>query len=216
MATGSAAVINASPQRHGTCATLARLVAGRMRYDSACVQELDGAGSAEAQAAFIQITDYAVAPCRGCNACASTPGHRCVIEDDMGRLMDVLAECSELTVVCPVFFAGPPAQFKAVLDRLQPHFWRGTRLRPKRPATLYVVGQGGDPHGFQPLVTILRSALAVAGFSVDKVHACIGVDKRDLAAYLDQELSCEAELGGIDPELPRPLPGLSQKGTDHD
>jgi hypothetical protein len=73
-----------------------------------------------------------------------------------------------------VYFAGPPSQLKAALDRLQPHYWKGTRRQPKRPACLYVVGEGGDPHGFAPLVTICRSALAVAGFELVDVRSHIG------------------------------------------
>ena len=41
-------------------------------------------------------------------------------------------------------------------------------------AKLMVVGQGGDPHGFGPLETIMRSALAVAGFRLEEVLPCIG------------------------------------------
>lgn len=187
MADGPALVLNASPQRQGTCGSLARLVASRLRFDSACVQELADDGQQQAEGLFLQLADFQIAGCRGCNACASTPNHVCVISDDMDELMGLLAEASSLTVVCPVYFAGPPSQAKAFLDRLQPHFWKETRKAPKRPATLYVVGQGGDPHGFEPLVTIFRSALAVAGFSLTAVHSCIGVSPADLSAYLDEE-----------------------------
>lgn len=195
-------VMNLSPQRHGTCGTLARLLAGRVRYDCVCVaefmapdyeeepdEEQESFASEEGtpEAAYLQLADYPVAGCRGCNACASTLNNQCVISDAMDDLNGLLDQCSGLTLVCPVFFAGPPSQAKAFLDRLQPHFWRNTRANPKRPCTLYVVGQGGDPHGYEPLVTIFRSALAVAGFSLDAVHPCIGVGKEDLAAFLDEE-----------------------------
>jgi multimeric flavodoxin WrbA len=88
--------------------------------------------------------------------------------------MEALDEADELHVVSPVYFAGPPSQFKALLDRLQPHYWKNTRTLPKRPAYLHVVGEGGDPHGFEPLVTICRSALSVAGFTLETVTPYIG------------------------------------------
>ena len=63
---------------------------------------------------------------------------------------------------------------KALLDRFQPLFSTYDPKAPKRPAKLMVVGQGGDPHGFGPLETIMRSALAVAGFRLEEVLPCIG------------------------------------------
>ena len=90
----------------------------------------------------------AVSPCIGCNRCVK--GEGCFMHDDMDDLLEVLAAAREFYVVCPVFFAGPPAQMKAVLDRVQPLFFTDVRKRPKRPAHLLVVGGGGDPHGFEP------------------------------------------------------------------
>ena len=77
-------------------------------------------------------------------------------------------------MVSPVYFAGPPAQLKALLDRLQPYFWSDARAGAKRPAVLHVVGEGGDPHGFEPLVGIVRSALACAGFTLETVYDWVG------------------------------------------
>ena len=158
-----AVVLMGSPRRAGRGAAGAAQVADGLR-----AQGYD-------EVRIIDVAALSVAGCRGCEACARPPAHACVIRDDMDTLLPVLDAADVLAVVAPVYFAGPPAQLKAVLDRLQPHFWRGTRTaRPKRPARLYVVGDGGDPHGFGPLVTIVRSALAVAGFRVEQVRARIG------------------------------------------
>ena len=73
------------------------------------------------------------------------------------------------------FPSGAPSQLKAFLDRLQPYFYANWRAKPKRPASLYVVGEGGDPHGFGPLVGEVRSALAVAGFALESVHDGVGL-----------------------------------------
>lgn len=40
--------------------------------------------------------------------------------------------------------------------------------------TLHVVGEGGDPHGFDPLVGTVRSAAAVAGFRLERVLDWVG------------------------------------------
>ncbi len=111
------------------------------------------------------------------------------MRDGMEQLLAVLQETAELYIVCPVFFAGPPAQMKAVLDRMQPLYYTDARTHPKRPANLLVVGGGGDPHGFEPLVGIMRSALSVSGFSLDRVEVSIG---EDLQGTLSRaEVLCE-------------------------
>ena len=86
-------------------------------------------------------------------------------------------------VVSPVYFSGAPSQFKAVLDRLQPLFWRrlaikksGEPLPRKRPAFLYVVGSGGDPHGYQSLFSEVASSFALADLRVSLMQDFIGYD----------------------------------------
>ncbi len=71
--------------------------------------------------------------------------HPCVIDDDMNEVRKHLDAADELIVVCPVYFAGVPAQMKALLDRLQPYYYTDLRTRPKRPAVIHVVGAGGHP-----------------------------------------------------------------------
>lgn len=98
---------------------------------------------------------------------------RCAIRDDMDDVYPLLEDADELIVVAPVYFAGPSSQLKCMLDRFQPYFWTRTRAR-KRPCTLHVVGEGGDPHGFDPLVGTVRSAAAVAGFRLERVLDWVG------------------------------------------
>lgn len=101
-----------------------------------------------------------------------TPRH-CRLRDDMDDVYPLIDAADELIVVSPVYFAGAPAQLKALLDRFQPYFWTKTRAR-KRPATLHVIGEGGDPHGFDPLVGVVRSSAAVAGFRLERVLDWVG------------------------------------------
>lgn len=159
-------IICGSPQAKGKCA----LAAGHLRD---ALQER----FPKDQAHLFSVISMDVAPCVGCNACLD--GGRCVFEDDMDALIRVLDRTDELFVVCPVYFSGPPSQMKAVLDRLQPYFAGFDPNRPKRPARMLVVGDGGDPHGFAPLETIVRSALSVAGFRLEAVVPCIGKSPDD-------------------------------------
>lgn len=140
---------------------------------------------------FFSLASRPISGCDHCDACMSTG---CCIksdqgEDDMPVLDAMLDHASMLVVVCPVYFAGPPAQLKAVYDRFQPRWVRRYRMGipalEKRPAALVVVGDGEDPFGYSPLVTITRSALNIAGFRLGEVHDFIGYERGDNPAHGD-------------------------------
>ena len=138
---------------------------------------------------LVPVSEIEVGPCIGCNACRE-PSEvvfvdgdgaervemrpRCVFDDDMQTLYDLLDEADEVTIVSPVYFSGAPGMLKCLLDRLQPYFWADTRKAPKRLATLHVLGEGGDPHGYDPLVSEVKSSLACAGFALERVFDWVG------------------------------------------
>ena len=138
--------------------------------------------------ALAPVSTLNVAGCTGCDACRGNIAKLvefgeealdddfapCAIDDDMQEIYELIDAADEITVVSPVYFAGPPSQLKALLDRLQPYYWTNARAEEKRPAVLHVVGEGGDPHGFSALVSIVRSALAVAGFRLETVFDWVG------------------------------------------
>ena len=185
-------IIVGSPRPHGRSARVAQALAARY-------QAQDPASTV----VVFSLADHQVLPCDACDACAAD-GWRCVIEDDMQSLYSLIDRADDLTVVSPVFFAGPPAPYKAVLDRLQVYFWRfaakdgqkegerlaaeggqkegeppsakGGQAETKRPLRLFMVGDGGDPHGFEPLIVCTRSAFAVAGFRLEDVYNGVGLD----------------------------------------
>ena len=160
-------IICGSPRARGRSAALAESL--RFAYEDAfpgdCVE-------------VVMLSDIRIAPCTGCEACAANIRRHelyCIIADDMMRVREQLNACDELAVVSPVYFAGAPAQLKSFLDRLQPYYYANWRAKPKRPASLFAVGEGGDPHGFGPLVGEVRSALSVAGFKLGEVHDWVGL-----------------------------------------
>ena len=204
---------------------------------------------------LVPLSEVEVGPCIGCNACRKTSGvvlkgddgkeitvqrHRCVFDDDMQTLYDLIDDADEITVVSPVYFSGAPAQLKCLLDRLQPYFWarmaakkkakaaakgnsiatanekvkaatkkgpkKGSPEEPgrakqadsaegiagvaadslkgnkavagkgleKRPLNLHVIGEGGDPHGYDALVSEIRSSFACAGFRLERLLDWVG------------------------------------------
>lgn len=155
---------------------------GRSAY---LIKELKAQQENLRDAPVFSLAEHKVGPCLACDACKKD--YHCIVQDDMQELYSLLNEAQAVTVVSPVYFAGPPAQMKALLDRLQAYYWdqvdNGVGL--KREAKLYVIGGGGDPHGFEPLVISARSALAVAGFRLTTVYNCI--------AFTDEQLNEAAQ-----------------------
>lgn len=140
---------------------------------------------------LVPISEVEVGPCIGCDGCmeksevivkgedgseVSLWKHRCVFDDDMQGIYDLLDDANEVAVVCPVYFSGAPAPFKCLLDRLQPYYWatKAGDGAAKRPAVLHVVGDGGDPHGYGALVSEVRASLAVAGFRLERLLDWVG------------------------------------------
>ena len=141
---------------------------------------------------LVPISEIDVSPCIGCNACRKKSEvtfknedgnevtelfHRCIFDDDMQTVYDLLDDADALTIVTPIYFSGLPGPMKCLIDRLQPYFWEycenGPRL-PKRPLELHVVGEGGDPHGFAPLVSEVKGPTALAGFGLERIFSWVG------------------------------------------
>lgn len=200
-------IVVGSPRVEGRSALLADALF------NACIDECPEDG-----VSIVSVASTQVGPCTGCDACRTSldeapagleegdplsphPAvaesdaalHQCVIADDMSEVRKHLDAADELIVVSPVYFASVPAQFKCLLDRLQPYYYSNVRTRVKRPLVLHVVGEGGDPHGFEPLIGTVRSAFAVAGFELELVLDWIG--KIDAAG----EIVADAEEYPIPP-----------------
>ncbi len=68
------------------------------------------------RAQTIRFSQIEVKPCRGCNACRVSG--RCVQRDGMEEIYQAFLECDLLALATPLYFWGPSAQMKLVIDRL--------------------------------------------------------------------------------------------------
>lgn len=155
---------------------------------------------------LVPISEIEVGPCIGCNACRAKSEvtfkgedgtevtelkNRCIFDDDMQTLYDLLDDADALTIVSPVYFSGAPAPMKCVLDRLQPYFWefqeKGPR-NPKRPLELHVIGEGGDPHGYGALISEVKGSTALAGFRLERIFDWVGkiTEKGEITAEAEE------------------------------
>ncbi len=145
-----------------------------------------GAMEAGVRTSRFELSDKRVHPCIGCGVCERTgecvfrnrpfPGDATV--DDYDEFVTMLDSADGLAVFAPVYFAGPSAQLKAVYDRFQPYWSRkyllGGPFPARRPSQLFVIGSGGDPHGYEPLTSISKSALQISGFELEKIYSFVG------------------------------------------
>lgn len=84
-----------------------------------------GAREAGAEVTEIALRNYHFSPCIECGGCNETGA--CVLKDDMEMIYAGLREADILCLAAPVFFYGPNAQTKALIDRSQ-CFWAGKYL----------------------------------------------------------------------------------------
>lgn len=215
-------VIVGSSRKNGRCARIAT------DLFETCIEEYPDDGLFLASVASLDIR-----PCQNCGGCrnlaeqakvadaadgadgsdqdeGATP-RRCVIDDDMHLVYEAIEAADETIVISPVFFAGPPAQLKALLDRLQPYFWLNTRHRqPLHPATLHIIGEGHDPIGYDPLIGCVTSALLCAGFELDTLFDWVGKlapdgtildDPDEYALYGDDDEAAESADAGDGAEV---------------
>ncbi len=64
----------------------------------------------------IRVAEKNVAPCRACYYCKNHGG-KCVLQDDMGDILQKIIDCDVLVLSSPVYFYSVCAQLKIVIDR---------------------------------------------------------------------------------------------------
>jgi arsenate reductase len=79
---------------------------------------LGGAEREGATTLKVNVASKHIMPCQGCHFC-SQQGFCRIIDDDMGEMYYLLRRADVVVLATPIFFYGPSAQLKAVIDRSQ-------------------------------------------------------------------------------------------------
>jgi multimeric flavodoxin WrbA len=59
-----------------------------------------------------------IKPCTACSSCSGKTYGRCVIQDDMQKVLPKIAACRALVLISPVIFGGVSHHIKKVMDRM--------------------------------------------------------------------------------------------------
>jgi len=87
---------------------------------------LEGAREAGGDVIKIRLNDLSMKGCQECGDCQTTG--KCVLDDDMQKLYDLLEALDVLIIASPVFFSGLSSQTKMMIDRCQSLWARKYRL----------------------------------------------------------------------------------------
>ena len=134
-------------------------------------QALAGAASQGAKTEKIVLHDLDLHPCRHCGGCQRTG--KCVIQDDMQEIYPKLRAMDALILATPIFFMGPTAQTKMMMDRCQP-LW----------VVKYVLRQPVYDKGLQQRKGML---IAVGGTTFSTLFRPLRIIGRAVFATLDVE-----------------------------
>jgi multimeric flavodoxin WrbA len=96
-------------------------------------EALKGAESRQAEVEKIMVDNLKITPCREYYGCLKDGN--CVIRDDMDGIYPKLTVADAIIIATPMFFYGPSAQVKALIDRCQALWARKYVLKQKPPAT---------------------------------------------------------------------------------
>lgn len=76
-----------------------------------------GATEAGTEVEKIYLDQLSINPCRACDACRTPDAAGCIVEDDMQPLYPKLLEADVWVLATPVYWWGPSAQLKLMVDR---------------------------------------------------------------------------------------------------
>ncbi len=159
------------------------------------------AAQPDAEVELVRAYDSGVDPCIDCGGCEEDHVG-CVRQRDGWHVLESALRVADVLVIAtPVYFMGPPAPLKAIIDRLQALWWhreRGgevaTNQGPFRRAGL-ILTAAGDDAVFAPTKRIILAALNTLDFELVGAVLGGGLDEPGNVSSRDDLLNLARGLG---------------------
>lgn len=177
-------IILGSPRKKGNSETLATTIAERL------------AEKVAATINYLRVSQADLTGCIGCGGCEKTG--LCIIEDDMAEIYQQVDAADIIFLASPIYFYGPSAQLKTLIDRFQARWSRKYLLKKrfrradKRAGYLLLTAATQGKKLFDGSVLITKSFFDAIDVDYAGEYVVRGVDER-------------GELGGSDIQTRRAL-----------
>jgi multimeric flavodoxin WrbA len=122
---------------------------------------LEGAQSCGLAAKKIYLYDYQILPCLDCRKCKKDD-FTCALKDGMSEIYLRFEEADLIIFGTPVYWYGPTAKMKLLIDRMRPFIASG-RLKGKRGIVVTPSEEGGSCSG--PLTEMFLMSFKFLGMT---------------------------------------------------
>ena len=155
----------------------------------------EGAEAAGGRVERIYLGDLDIRECDGCHACWR--GRPCSKNDDMCRLYPKIAACDAIVFGTPVYWYGPTALMKALIDRFV--YFNGQANRPAvrgKRAVVALVLEETSESTWKPVVEFFEKSLAYLEMLLAETIVAPGVGEKGAIRREPQRLEEAYRLGG--------------------
>lgn len=122
-----AEILIGSPRKNGNTAAMAKILTDELMSKKIDVN-------------ISSLYDYDIKPCTDCRSCKSGD-LTCVLKDDYSLLCRRIEDADILVIGTPIYWYGPTAKTKLLIDRFRPYF-TSKKLEGKKAALLLPAGDG--------------------------------------------------------------------------
>ena len=67
---------------------------------------------------ILKSNEFNVEPCYGCASCSGKTYGRCIIEDDMQKILPKIVRSKQIILVSPIIYGGVSFHIKKIMDRI--------------------------------------------------------------------------------------------------
>ncbi len=155
---------------------------------------MEGARESGAETETILLGDLHIRECDGCHACWRN--HPCSKDDDMNALYSKIMESDHIVFGTPVYWYGPTALMKALVDRFVYFCCPGNRGGiAGKTASLAIPLEETDPETWTPVTEFFRKSLDYLGIPIIGTIIAPGVGEKGAVRNHPEFLREAHELG---------------------